>query len=274
MQGQRYCWRFSASVPSCAWEMTSCSSPAPYGWLMALPGFNELRIPTQFKIPAVLCLSIAVGLAYRSLRPSTPRLRTALLVALTASLLIDGWLLSMPMAAPPLLRADAEPANRAEPILELPLGPAWDAAATFRAATHRRRTFNGVSGYEPPHYFALETGLGDKHWLAAIASLGPFDVVVDRAADADGAIARYVATGPGAVLLREDDRYAVYRLPQGPPARDVGEPLAIRRIEAPRFERDWPFMHDGQIGSGWTNHPYEARAYLVIDLGEVPRSAA
>jgi hypothetical protein len=246
-------------------------APAPYGWLMTLPGFNELRIPTQFKIPAVLCLSIAVGLAYPALRPSHPRFRIALVAVVTAGLLIDGWLLSVPMAAPPEIIGDAEPAGRQEPILELPLGPEWDAAATFRAATHRRRTFNGVSGYDPPHYFALAAGLRarDPEMLAAVASLSNLDVVVDRGADVDGAIASYVAAASGAQLLREDDRHVVYRVPQGPAEPDLGAVLPIRRIEARRFAHEWAFMHDGRIETGWTNHPYEPGAELTIDLGAV-----
>ena len=39
----------------------------------------------------------------------------------------------------------AEPPGRPEPILELPIGPAWDWAATFRVAGHRRQVFNGSS---------------------------------------------------------------------------------------------------------------------------------
>jgi F5/8 type C domain-containing protein len=246
-------------------------SRAPYGWLMMLPGFNELRIPTQFKVPAILCLSIAAGLAYPTVRPTARRFRLTSLLVISVGLLIDGWMLSVPMAAAPALIANLEPADRAEPILELPLGPAWDASATFRAATHRRRTFNGVSGYEPPHYFALETGLRarDPGMLAAIASLGTFDAVVDREADGDGAIARYVAASPGAVMLAEDDRHFVYRIPQGPAEPEMGTPVSIRRIEAPRFEPDWASMYDDRIETGWTSYPYEPAAQLVVDLGDV-----
>jgi hypothetical protein len=38
--------------------------PAPYRWLMALPGFDELRVPSRFWMVGVLCLSVAAGLGF------------------------------------------------------------------------------------------------------------------------------------------------------------------------------------------------------------------
>jgi hypothetical protein len=56
------------------------------------------------------------------------------------------------------------------------------------------------------HYAALRAGLDsrDPSMLAALASLGPFDVVVNGAADADSAWARYVSGAPGAVHVGGD----------------------------------------------------------------------
>src|SRR5258706_9075003 len=160
---------------------------------MALPGFNELRVVTQFKMLGILCLSVAAGLAYAALRPARARAAAVLFSAVVVGLLLDGWLSDVPMAAPPDRWAEAEPNDRSEPILELPIGPDWDYAATLRAAAHHRRVLNGVSGYNPPHYDALVAGLQarDPAMLAAIASLSSFDLVVNRAADADGAFGRY-----------------------------------------------------------------------------------
>jgi hypothetical protein len=50
-------------------------SPAPYRWLMALPGFAELRVPVRFWMLGALCLSVAAGLAFAHIRSSRLRLR-------------------------------------------------------------------------------------------------------------------------------------------------------------------------------------------------------
>src|SRR5262245_6988232 len=190
-------------------------SPAPYGWLMNLPGFNELRVVTQFKILGVLCLSVAAGLAYTQL---PTRSAATLFASAVISLLLDGWIAGVAMATAPEQWPKVEPLDRTEPILELPLGPDWDHAATFRAAMHHRRVLNGVSGYDPPHYVALVAGLKAREpaMLAAIASLGAFDIVVNRATDPDGSIASYAASARGAVRVTDDGNRILYRVPQGP----------------------------------------------------------
>jgi len=162
-------------------------------------------------------------LAFPRIQPSRRSLSLAFSVA-AAGLLLDGWMPLMRMAAPPARWAEVELPDRPEPILELPIGPDWDWAATFRAAGHRRRVFNGVSGYDPPHYIALRAGLDsrDPSMLTALASLGSFDVVVDGAADADRAWARYVSSVPGAVRVGDDGHRTVYRIPQAPAGICVG----------------------------------------------------
>jgi hypothetical protein len=96
--------------------------------------------------------------------------------------------------------------EQAAALLELPLGPSWDAAATFRSIRHRRRVVNGVSGFDPPHYAPLQEGLNarDPEMLLALASLSPIDVVVDRDADRGGALKSYVSSTSGAQLIGED----------------------------------------------------------------------
>ncbi len=55
----------------------------PYHWLMYLPGFDELRVPSRFWMLGVLCLAIAAGLAYARFRVT--RLSLRILVFLCAS---------------------------------------------------------------------------------------------------------------------------------------------------------------------------------------------
>jgi hypothetical protein len=246
-------------------------SPAPYGWLMALPGFGELRVPTQIKMIAILCLAVAAGLAYARLDRLRPRIRTTVFSVAAAGLLLDGWFLGARTADAPAFWPEVEAAGRSEPILELPIGPDWDFTATFRAAAHRRRVLNGVSGYDPPHYHALVTGLQarDPAMLAAIASLGPFDIVVTRAADPDGALQRYAASAQGAVLTADDGAHVLYRIPAAPRQPDMGPVLPIARVEAVRHPADWALTHDGRADTGWGDHPQKPDGWIVIDLGGV-----
>jgi len=244
-------------------------SPAPYGWLMALPGFSELRVPTQIKMIAILCLAVTAGLAYARLDRLRPRVRTTLFSVAVAGLLLDGWFLGARTADAPGLWPQVEAAGRREPILELPIGPEWDFTATYRAAAHHRRVLNGVSGFDPPHYHALVTGLQarDPAMLAAIASLGPFDIVVSRAADPDGALQRYASSAQGAVLTADDGAHVLYRIPAAPREREMGPIVPITRVEAVRHPAQWALTYDGRPETGWGDHPQKPDGWIVIDLG-------
>ena len=253
--------------------------PAPYKWLMALPGFQELRVPTRFWMLGVMCLAVAAGLGYAAIRPEHRVRATLAFSAILAGLAADGWMPTMRMALPPQLWAEVETAGRPEPVLELPIGPDWDFAATFRAVGHRRRVMNGVSGYNPPHYEALRTGLEnrDPAMLTALASLGSFDVVIRDEADVDGGLRRYVANAPGATKVTAAAGETLYRIPQTAQKPTLGQSMAIARAETVRFsdlfahrdDRDATEIHDGHLDTGWTDYPQQPGQWLVVDLGEV-----
>lgn len=244
-------------------------NPAPYGWLMVLPGFDELRVPTQIKMLVLLCLAVSGGLALDRLRPAGRAAARALFVVVAVAALADGWLLEMPMAEPQPLWAAAEPPGRAEPLLELPLGPAFDGGATLRAAQHRRRVMNGVSGYDPPFYAALKEGLAlrDPALLAAVAALGPMDVVVDGSADPDGAIARYVESHPGARRIGGDGVRVVYRLPKAEAPGPLGAPLTLAAVRAVRHADELIRMTDGNPETAWEDVPAGEATWVEADLG-------
>jgi hypothetical protein len=138
---------------------------------------------------------------------------------------------------------------------------------------------NGVSGYDPPHYEALRTGLQnrDPAMLTAIASLGSYDVVVRDAADADGGLRGYVAHAPGATRIAATGGQTLYRIPQTTQEPTLGPSLAIARAEtfrvsdlfAHRDERDATEIHDGNLETGWTDYPQQPGQWLIVDLGEV-----
>lgn len=209
---------------------------APYSWLLWIPGFSGLRVPPRFWMLGMLCLGVAAGLGYARLTAGSSAVRTAVLVCATAGVLIDGWLKEMPTGNPPERWTRVEPRNRERALIELPLGPDFDAAATFRAVGHRRRVVNGVSGYDPPHYAPLQTALNakDPSLLPSLASLGPMDVVVDTRAEGDWE--RYVASVPGVKQIHRDGERILFELP-ATPAAVIGDVLAAKQLgEADREE--------------------------------------
>ena len=91
-----------------------------------------------------------------------------------------------------------------------------------------------MSGYNPPYYIALVSGLErrDPAVLEALASLGPYDVVVDENADRDGEIARYVSQAPGAARETSDGTRTLFRIPQGPAESALGPTIPIVTVQA------------------------------------------
>jgi F5/8 type C domain len=245
--------------------------PMPYRWLMAVPGFDQLRVPTRFWMLGTLCLGVAAALAFARLVPPRGRLHASAVLLLSAGLMLDGWTRGITMAAAPQQWPRVERRDRSQPILELPLGPDWDAAATFRSMRHRRPVLNGVSGYDPPHYEPLKAGLSahDPELLLAIASLGSFDVVVNSEADPDGAWGRYAASIPGVAVTATDGTRTVYRLPVTTrPEVRLGPALPI--VSAWANSQDGSLAVDGRMETEWHDgRSQQPGQWLIADLGEV-----
>jgi hypothetical protein len=248
--------------------------PAPYGWLMHLPGFYELRAPAQFKMIHLMFLAVSAAYGYAAIRLKASGASALLFAVVSIGILVDGWTVSAPMGTPPAIWTAAEPADRTEPILELPIGspgPETDYGATYRAAIHHRRVMNGVSGYDPPHYVSMREGLQarDPDTLRAIATLGPIDIVVNGQGDPDGAIARYVAAAPGITETDGDGTRRVFRLAAAPQPAPLGPPIAIAGVRVIRHPEDAHFMLDGDATTGWGDNPQTHDQWVIADLGAV-----
>ncbi len=245
--------------------------PAPYRWLMALPGFDELRVPSRFWMMGVLSLSAAAGLAFAALVPARARaVRYTLCVIASLGLLSDGWLKAMPMVPAPAVWATVNGADSRIPLLELPLGPRWDGAATFRTTAHGRRVFNGVSGYDPPHYAALEAGLRarDPGILAALASLGQYEVAIALAHDPGGAWWEYAASAKGAHEVTRDSERVIVRVPSAAiVAAEVGPAVPMTAIRA--SDGDATVLLDDRVDTHWVSGPQRDGQWLLVDLGTV-----
>jgi hypothetical protein len=244
---------------------------APYRLLMWLPGFAGLRVPSRFWMMGVFCLAAAAGIGYASLVPRKQRIAQLAVGAIAcAGLLGDGWLKVMPTRLVPPLWSAMRGADPRLPLLELPMGPGGlDSVATLRTTSHRRRVLNGVSGYEPPHYPPMQEGLllRDPEMLKAIASLGAFEVSIERASDSDGRWRQYVLGAPGAVLVAEDGERAIVRVPAAAwePLR-VGAPLPIASVRA--SAGDARRLIDGRLDTDWGTRQ-QGVEWLLADLGSV-----
>ena len=105
---------------------------APYDWLLALPGFSEVRAPARFGMLLALCVGVAAALAFARLTASSGgRRRQVLAGAAALVVILEGWqhmILATPPASIPALRN----IERGAPIIELPLGIAvGDIAALY-----------------------------------------------------------------------------------------------------------------------------------------------
>ena len=250
---------------------------APYGWLMALPGFEGLRVPTRFWMLGTLCLAVAAALGLDRMLPRSGYLRAAVIAMLSVGVLADAWAGGMPMAPAPEHWVEVERRDSERPLIELPLGPEFDAAATYRAVRHRRRVVNGVSGYDPPHYGWLRRGLDERNpeALLAFTHFGPLDVVVDEANAEGSALARYVAAVPGATRVRSDGARSLYQLPasamsRAPEAR--GATVAVTSGRASRGVVDLAATLDGDASTASIlPAPQREGEWVELDLGSVQR---
>jgi hypothetical protein len=129
-----------------------------YSWIAWLPGFSGLRVPERFFMLTTLCLAIAAALAVAAIVRAFPRREAAVTVIFVAGLLADGWIVAMPLGAPP--RPFGVPLERNARVLELPLSDgAVNVGAMYRGMQHRLPVVNGFAGYVPPHAGVIEWAL-------------------------------------------------------------------------------------------------------------------
>ena len=247
----------------------------PYALLMFLPGFNALRVPARFWMMTTLCLAVLGAILFDRLasRAGAKRLLAAGVVSFCV--LADGWVTDFPIAKMPapwnVERCGAVAGGEA--MMELPLGDSFnDVAAMYRAMSHGHPVVNGYSGYFPPHYAALRFGLSlrDDDVLTQLAAHGAGNIVIDPAADRDGAWRRYVTSHAGAEALCSDQGRTLYHLPRTAAANPApqGTPLNIGSIWANVNDGSVKYMLDGDRTTRWQSGPQSDRTEMNIDLGD------
>jgi F5/8 type C domain len=244
--------------------------PMPYRWLLYLPGFDSVRVPTRFWMLGMLCLAVAAGISFARYGPSGRPTRRVIFAVAVAGILLDGWTRGIGMPDAPRQWPKVERRDQSAAVIELPLGPEWDAAATFRAMRHRRPVVNGVSGYDPPHYVPLMHGLDDHDpaVLVALSSFGALDVVVNGEADPSGGFARYAAAVAGEPAATDGPR-RVYRIP-GSSRSDValGNILPIVGVSA--SSDGFEAATDGNLETEWHDYPRQMPDHwMALDLGSI-----
>jgi hypothetical protein len=199
----------------------------PYAWLLSLPGYSALRVPTRFAMVGILCLAVAAGVAAArlwALTASARRWRLAVGGAVVAGLLLDGVTSPIPMFRPPprvFLPASPPPI-----VIELPIDDSGvNVEAMYRSMFHRRPVVNGYSGHVPPHYRTLSEALarGDSSALLSLARQQPLVVIVHDRLDQDGRIEAMVKAIPGIQPQPLSGAGSVYLLPAQP-----GAPSPVR----------------------------------------------
>jgi hypothetical protein len=249
----------------------------PYALLMNLPGFSALRVPARFWMVSVLCLAIIGAILFDRLGSRFIRARRIIAMLVVIGALTDAWIWTFPLAVvPDVWRTQAcippQDSQVAGAVMELPLGEIVpDVGAMYRSIGHARPTINGYSGYFPPHYEALRSGLAlrDPDVLAQLAAHGLEYVVIDRGHESEGALRTYVAAQEGAELVCLQDAHAVFRL-RGATAQPerVRTPLPVAAVRANVYGNTVQFMIDGDLSTRWETDRQATGMMLEIDLGE------
>jgi hypothetical protein len=152
----------------------------PYAWLMALPGFSNVRAPARFAMLAELCVSVAAAIAFDRVRQRLPeRVGSSLALAVLAGAVADGWIVGLPLPNVPPRIASLESIQDGA-VVELPVGgAAQDIAALYRSIYHHRPVVNGYSGFVPVHYILIGVALeeGEADALEALTGGVPLTVL-------------------------------------------------------------------------------------------------
>jgi len=212
----------------------------PYGWLLALPGYDGLRVPARFAMLSALCLSISAGIALATVVRGRA-VAAALAIVACAGVAIDGYLDPVPIVTPPpRIALDQAPPDAM--VVEIPVDDTQvSAAAMYRSIEHRRPLLNGYTGHTPAHYAILGLGLrrGDTSVLTAMARRAPLAIVVNPAADQDGSFRKMIEEIPGVTLLNVSAAGPIFLLPRQPssataattPRSCAAQILDVRRVQ-------------------------------------------
>jgi hypothetical protein len=239
---------------------------APYGWLMRLPAFDGLRVPTRFWMMTLVCLAVIAALALNRLQG---RSRRIVAIVAVAGLLLDGWPRTIPVFAEPEHRP-APPGVSAR--LDLPTNDDADAAVLYQQTFERIPLYNGFSGYPAPHMYAMRTLIAahDPRILQAMTARGSLGIVIDRAGDPEEELKKFVEGVRGSALVETHPTWVSYRLPATAGGDlipdETGEPIAIKSLEAFPSQPHASRAVDGNFHTRWSGGVQRAAADFTVEL--------
>jgi hypothetical protein len=242
---------------------------APYAWLMALPGFDAIRAPNRFAMLSVLSIAILIALLIARWIQMRGRISKPVLLAIAAGLVVDGWFRVSPLPVPPPGPGHFWPDVAA--LVELPMKSETSAPALFRSIPTGLPLVNGVSGYVPPHYPALETALraGD---FTAIRQLSQkaIGVAIDRTDPNHAAVEQAIAALDSAVPVSLLAHWATFVImPATQTSHTAGAPLTIARVSANRNGDQIGRATDRRLDTVWASDEQDGTEELTIDLDAV-----
>jgi len=161
-------WTYAAVLGLALWLSAGPSGPGPYRLLLlALPGFDGLRVPARFVVVVALALGVlsSAGAAWLLSR-LRPRAASVIAVLLAAAIALEGYggpLKLAPFRHDQPVRSDLNAWLRDGPrggVLELPIaGPILEPFTLvyqYNTLLHGRPVVNGYSGYG----YAMQDFLG------------------------------------------------------------------------------------------------------------------
>jgi hypothetical protein len=206
--------------------------PAPFAWLMALPGFDAARVPALFGAMTALCFAVLAAWAVATLMRRHTRASRAVLVAIGVGIVADGWAVVPVVDVPPPIRVPLT----GDLVVELPRRDHMDdVAAMYRGMAHGRPVVNGYSGYVPPHwgYLIFDLDFGCYESLDALRRGRALDVVIWTGTDRARRIDATMLERWGRAAREAFAGTIVYHVPRmagAPPARAVDDTIDLRNL--------------------------------------------
>jgi hypothetical protein len=211
-------------------KLEPASPYRPYSWLLALPGYNGLRVSSRFYMVGSLCLAMVASLAVGYLEKLSIFTRRAgvarYLPPAAAALVIGGLLVDGMTRNVPVVPAPGRvilPTTQQAAVLELPLDNVdVSIRAMYRSIFHRLPLVNGYSGHFPPHYNVLSLSLwrGDTSALFFFARRRPLVIFIDDQVKHAGSFKKLIEEVPGLQSLGASSAGSIYLLPAQPAPRD------------------------------------------------------
>ncbi len=286
--------------PEPALTSTLRFSTGPYDWLAAVvPGLDGLRAPARFA--AVVYVALAVLAAYGATavlaRIALPVVRAALIVALGAATIAEGYMGPLPLARLPSADMAGDRAayewlasQPPGPMIELPLGDPDPAVRyQFRTLLHGNRIVNGYSGYGSALQDFLRgppstEGVAAGDQLAMFRALGLRYVVIhgQRYADAGVAramvddmraqadhVARVTTRGPVSIVELRPGASGPLPTPQG-----AQIPRVSLTLSASHNAAALPLVVDGNDATRWlSGTPQDGSEWIQIAFDRPRRPA-